>query len=222
MDEQHAAGRRLVEVARPYWEQDDRDGLARDLRADWSPECLALLLGSEDVEVVEAAVAGLGLIGGMAMCPCIARLLHHENPSVVSAAEDALWSVWLRAGGAMGQAVLSRIAESIRSHETENVAAMLTELIRAQPTYAEAYHQRSQVYYLDNAFENALRDAGRAHELNPWHFGALANRAHALVALGHFREALEVYRDVLRLHPRMPGIRTAIQHLRDRLTPVGA
>ncbi|MBN2562520.1 MAG: tetratricopeptide repeat protein [Phycisphaerae bacterium] len=222
MDGQYVAGRRLVDMARPYLDEGDRDGLARRLKTDWSPDCLTLLLSSDDVEVVEIAVTGLGLIGDMVVCPVVAKLLHHENPSVVASAEDALWSIWFRVGGALGQAVLCRIAESIQSGESENVVAMLTEVIRVQPSYAEAYHQRSQAYYLDNAFDHALRDARRAFELNPWHFGALANQAHALAALGHLREALQAYRKVLQLHPQMPGIRLSIRHLRDRLALVGA
>ncbi len=222
MGEQDVAGRRLLRQTRPYMASGDRCGLAACLIVEWSPECLALLVEHEDAEVVEAAVIGLELIGDMGCCESVARALHREEAVIVSAAEDALWSIWMRVGGAAGQGVLSRIAESIRACEMENVVAMLTALIREQPTYAEAYHQRSQAYYLADSFEEALRDARRAFELNRWHFGALANQAHALVAMGRFREALEAYREVLKLHPRMSGIRESVGHLRRRLVPVGA
>jgi tetratricopeptide (TPR) repeat protein len=86
--------------------------------------------------------------------------------------------------------------------------------------YAEAYHQRSQAYYLANSYHFALRDARRGCELNPWHFVALANQAHSLAALGRLPEALEKYTSVLELHPRMPGIHEAIERLRGRLTLV--
>jgi tetratricopeptide (TPR) repeat protein len=122
----------------------------------------------------------------------------------------------------MAQAVLSRIAGSISGGETENIVPMLTELIRAYPGYAEAYHQRSQAHYLQNSYQQALRDARRAFQINPLHFGALANQAHALVGLGQFPEALKVYRQVLKLHPTMPAIREAIGHLRRRLLPIEA
>lgn len=222
MDERQIAGRRLVQFARPYLDQGDRDSLARCLAEHWSAEPLALLLDCEDADVVEVAAAGLGLIGDMSACPSLARLLHHDRASTVEAAEDALWLIWFRAGGKVGQAVLSRIARAINAHETENIVLMLTELIRAQPAYAEAYHQRSQAYYLRDSLNNALRDARRACELNPWHFGALANQAHALVGLGRSQEALKAYQAALRLHPRMYGIRDAIRHLRQLLTPVGS
>lgn len=220
MDGEQIVGLRLVELAKPYLKRDDKDGLARRLTDEWSPECLEPLLDSEDNDVVRVAVIGLGLIGQMAICRRLAALLHHSADLVSAAAEEALWSVWLRDGGAVGQAVLLRIAESIRAGRIENVVPMLTELIRARPMYAEAYHQRSQAYYLENSYQFALRDARRAFELNPWHFGALANQAHSLAALGRLPEALEKYGAVSELHPRMPGIRESIERLRERLAPV--
>jgi tetratricopeptide (TPR) repeat protein len=222
MDEQVAAGRRLAELARSYIDRDDKAGLARRLEADWSSDCLALLLGDDDAGVVELAALGLGLIGDMSCCPRLAQSLHHEDQAVVLATEDALWSIWFRAGGCMGQAALTRIAEAIKAGTTENVVPMLTELIRTLPTYAEAHHQRSQAYYLEGVYALVLRDARRAFELNPWHFGALANQAHALSALGRMQEALRVYRQVLELHPRMPGVRESIRRLRERLALVEA
>ncbi|HVP13076.1 MAG TPA: HEAT repeat domain-containing protein [Phycisphaerae bacterium] len=220
MDEQLVVARRLTNLARPYLERNDTNGLAERIVEEWSPECLRLLLTCDDTETVEIAVTCLGLIGDRTSAPALAELLHHADPDVTAAAENALWSIWFRAAGPMAQAVLSRVAQAITAGDTENVVPMLTELIRAYPGYAEAYHQRSQAHYLQNCYQLALQDARRAFQINPLHFGALANEAHALAALGRMREALKVYRQVLRLHPTMPGIREAIGHLRRRVKPI--
>lgn len=214
MDGQVIAGTKLVELADPYLIRSDKDGLAAALRSSWSPECLELLLETGDDLVVEVAAICLGLIGQMTSCPPIAGLLHHVHPRVVSAAEDALWSLWFRDGGSLGCSVLSRISSAIEMHETENAEQMLTELIRVMPAYGEAYHQRSQVHFLKDAYTEALRDARRAFELNPLHFGALAQQGHALSATGHGAMAIKIYRQVLQLHPQMAGIRDCISSLR--------
>lgn len=222
MDGERIVGLHLTELARPYLERGDRDGLARRLGHDWSSECLELLLENEDAKIVLSAAVSLGIIGGMSACASLSGLLRHPSDEVATAAEEALWSIWIRDGGTVGQAVLVRLAESIRDRATDDVALMLTELIRARPMYAEAFHQRSQVYYLNNSFHFALRDARRAFQLNPWHFGALANQAHALAALGRMQEALNVYEMVLIMHPRMHGIRESIDRLRERLISIPA
>ena len=218
MDEQRAAGRSLFELAQPYLRSGDKDGLARRLSEAWSGECLRMLLEDDDADVARTAATCLGIVGDGDSGQAIARLLHHETPPVVEAAEDALWSLWFREGGPMARAVLMRIARAIEAHDTECVVPLLTELIRAYPNYSEAYHQRSQAYFLESAYEPALRDARRAFKLNPLHFGALANQAHIHVALGRHQDALRLYRQVLRIHPRFGGIRDAIHQLREHLT----
>lgn len=220
MDEQVVAARRLVETARPYLRRGDMDALAEKLCEEWSPECLGPLLSSEHRQVAQTAAACVGLIGDMSMAASVAELLHHEDECVVAAAEDALWSIWFRAGGPAAQTVLTGIARAIQTGDRDTVVPKLSALIRAHPSYAEAYHQRSQAYYLQNSYYLALRDARKAHALNPLHFGALANQAHALVGLGRPREALRVYRQVLRLHPTMPGIREALGHLQRQFVAV--
>jgi tetratricopeptide (TPR) repeat protein len=220
MDEQLVVGHRLVELARPYLQRGDRDGLAEQIAEEWSPECLRLLLTSEDVEAVAIACTCLGLMGHAPSTLALVELLHHDDPDVVTAAENALWSIWFRAAGPMAQAVLSRIAQAVTAGDIENIVPMLTELIRAYPGYAEAFHQRSQAHYLQNSYQLALQDARRAFQINPHHFGALANQGHALAALGRLRDALKVYRQVLRLHPTMPGIREAVALLRRRVAPI--
>jgi tetratricopeptide (TPR) repeat protein len=217
MDEQKYAGQRLVQLAGPFLDRNDRVGLAAALEGCWSAECLALLLDDADWTVVRSAAVSLGVVGGVGAGPALTRLLGHIEPDVVEAAEDALWSIWFRAKGPLPQAVLARIAQDIRRGMTENVVPMLTELIRAEPRFAEAHHQRSQAHYLRGAYDEALRDARRAFELNPLHFGALAIIAHCCVELGRIPEALEAYREVLALHPNLTGIRSAIREVRQRL-----
>ena len=222
MDEEKVAAHALVSIAAPFIIKQDRDGLAEKLRESWSPDCLRLLLTSPDLEVVKTAAHCLGLVGDMDDSPALTDLLGHEHPLVVDMAEDALWSIWFRAGGPIGQAVLYRIARSIREGDTKNSATMLTELIKSSPSFAEAHHQRGQAHYLLAEYTSTLRDARRAAELNPCHFASFALMGHAQSGLGRYEEALKAYREALRIYPRMAGIRDSIQQVRSRLNVFGA
>jgi tetratricopeptide (TPR) repeat protein len=155
----------------------------------------------------------------MSAGPALAGLLGHDNLLIVDAAENALWAIWFREGGPVARAVLYRIDQGIQTQRTENVTAMITELIRAYPAFAEAYHQRAQAHYLDSEFSSALRDARRAHELNPLHFAALALTGHCLALLGRYQDALKTYREVLKIYPKMAGIRESMRAIRSRLEP---
>lgn len=219
MDEQNAAAKRLLDLARPYLDRGDRDGLAVQLREHWSPDCLKLLLDEKNERVVEVAASCLGLVGDMSAAPSLAYLLHHDSPAVIEAAEDALWHLFFRDGGPLGQAVLFRIATSIKRKQSDNATALLTELIRAHPTYAEAYHQRSCAEFLIGEYTSALRDARRACELNPLHFGAWTMVGNALAALGRYADSLEAYREALRIHPNMACVRATMNEVREKLAP---
>ncbi len=219
MDEKQIAGRKLIDLVEPYLKRGDFAELAETLQDEWNAECLSLLLDSDDPELLRVVAVCIGLIGEMSACPSLMPLLHHGEVHVVSAAEDALWSIWFRAGDPLARRVLSKIAVDIRNEETENVVAMLSDLIRTHPTYAEAFHQRSQAYYIVDNFDAALRDARRAFQLNPYHFGALANVANCYTALGRYTEALATYHEVLRLYPLMPGVRSVVHQIQKRLKP---
>lgn len=221
MDEQDIAARKLVEFARPYLLRDDLAGLARDLDGSWSADCLALFLESHDAETIQVVTIALGLVGDMSACAPLLKLLQRDDPRLISLAEDALWSIWFRAAGPVAQGVLTRIAPLIHEKESDNVIPLLTSLIKTFPNFAEAYHQRSQAYSLLGRYQAALRDAKRAIELNPTHFGAMANMANSLVALGRYDEALGHYEAVLRLHPHMPDIDQAIDQLSKMLRTGG-
>lgn len=221
MNETQAAGCKLVSLAEPYLRRRDFCGLVERLDRQWSPDCLSLLLLGDDPEVVEVAAACLGLVGDMSASEPLARLLHHDLASIVKAAENALWAVWFRGAGPVAQAALTRIAASIRLGEPERIVPLLTELTRTYPSFAEAFHQRSQAYFLRGAFTFAIRDAERAVTLNPYHFAALANQAHARAALGQYTKAAALYRSVLQLHPRFPGIRSALGRIGVRQDAIG-
>lgn len=219
MDEQQIAGRKLLDLALPCLKRGDLSALAEALQEEWNAECLALLLDADDPELLRVAAVCIGLIGDMSACRFLMPLLHHPEIPVVCAAEDALWSIWFRAGDPLARRVLSKIAEHIRQEDTENVVAMLTDLIRTHPTYAEAFHQRSQALYMENDIDAALRDARRAFQLNPYHFGALANVANCYTALGRYAEALATYEEVLKIYPLMPGVHSVVKQLSRRLAP---
>jgi len=222
MNERQAAGRYLVEMVESYQPCGDRESLAAGLRSAWTPDCLCLLLSSDDPEVARCAALSVGLIGDARCGPALAELLYSEDEQVVEAAEDALWSIWLKAGGPRARNALLEAAHAIVEGDSDAVLPILSDLIDRYPGYAEAYHQRSQVYYLSGRYEATLRDAQQAFRMNPLHYGALANQGHALAALGRHAEALNIYRQVLRLNPRMAGIRESIECLRGRLAPAEA
>jgi tetratricopeptide (TPR) repeat protein len=218
MTEASMVGWRLLKLVGEYAAPLDRDGLAVRLEEEWSPECLVLLLSENDLQITEAAIRALGLIGDESHSKKLAEFLHHDEPQIISAAEEALLYLGFRAAGEIPQKILTRIIASIKDEDSENAIELLTELIRKHPRYAEAYHQRSHAFCMQNDYDRALKDAKRCVELSPYHFNAMAVRGHCLAAMHQYAEALKIYRQVNQLHPTMTGIDECIEQARRHIT----
>lgn len=192
----------------------DRAALLNRLQQDWPVEHLVDLLDSDDDNVVKVAATCLGLVGSAAESTRLARLLHHDDSVVVSMADHALWQIWFRQGSFKACRALCRAVESIEKDRYQTALNLLNTIIRQCPTFAEAYHQRAIVLQLLERYDPAIADCRRAVELDPTHFGALAIMGHALCQAGRYAQALQTYRAVLQIHPRMENIRQSIRRVR--------
>ncbi len=218
MFEEEAQGRRLVAQALPLIASDDAVGLTAVLGRDWTEADLArqLVVGEPDARKV--AVACLATTGTLAVNRALARTLHHDDSATVTLAEHALWAIWFRAGSPKANAGLRRAIRLMNRNDLAEATAVLTEVIAAEPDFAEAYNQRAICHHLDDQPALSIADCNCTLERNPYHFGAMAGCGHSYAQLGQYAEAMACYRAALAIHPRLDGIRQSIRCLR-RLTP---
>ena len=85
------------------------------------------------------------------------------------------------------------------------------------PDFAEAYNQRAIAKYLQERYEESIRDCRRAVERMPCHFGAWAGMGHCHAHQGRAAEAIEAYERALLINPHLEGIRQAVDELRATL-----
>lgn len=210
-----AKGRRFVEEVKPFMASKDILALAAYLRqAGWDERSLISLLTCTDTTIIRAAVWSLAHTGTMASNLPLANVLHNDDAATVDLAENALWSIWLRATSAD---IHKRLCAAIRLAEQDCCDSALMEMdavIRACPMFAEAYNQRAIARFLKSDYSGAVADYQQAISLNPIHFGAMAGLGHCFAALGRHKDALNAYRRVLEVHPRMDGIRVAISQVK--------
>ncbi len=149
----------------------------------------------------------------------LARVLQGEDPVAVSLCEQALWTLWFQAAGPDAAVRLHRAMDLSAERETTAAVGLLDELIQEHPSFAEAYHQRGMVYSLCEEHTKSLSDFLRTVQLNPIHFAAMANLGHCCVQLGRYSAARDWYLAALQVHPRLPGVRQMLRHLRELAAP---
>jgi tetratricopeptide (TPR) repeat protein len=140
----------------------------------------------------------------------LAVMLHHRDPLIVKLAEDALWRIWMRAGSERGNLQLRAAVEKIGRGDFGSALRQLAALIDAEPSFAEAHHQRGIVLSLLEQFDEAESELVQAIDLNPLHFEAIAGLGHIAANRGDADQTLRHYHDVLRIHPQHADIRSAV------------
>lgn len=83
----------------------------------------------------------------------------------------------------------------------QEAIALLTQLIRHNPTNAADYNNRGLIYFQSGQREKALADYNRALALDPELDSAYNNRGSYYAALGQLAEALTDYETALDLNP---------------------
>jgi tetratricopeptide (TPR) repeat protein len=194
-----------------------RDGdlawvLAR-LRGNWPPERLVELLASPSSSVSRTAATCLGLTGSMDHCERLVPLLGHSDEQVVSAAEDALWNLWMRAGSKEGTVRLQAAIERLQQNDAESALRILHDLTTTEESLAEAHHQRAIALHSLERLDEAESAYKETLALNPYHFAAAAALGHVCVQRGDCTGALRYYRRALRIHPQLAEVREIVPPL---------
>ena len=91
--------------------------------------------------------------------------------------------------------------------------SILDRVIGAAPDYAEAWNKRATLYYLMKKDDASLKDIDKVLELEPRHFGALAGRGLILQRQKKYAEALDAFREALRLNPGLETVKDSIKEL---------
>lgn len=196
----------FLSTVAPLIERGDVSAVLRHLAEDWPRRELVSFLSSSIDRVTSLAVQCLGLVGGRDEADAVAAMLRRPSPDIVSRAEDALWSMWMRGGGENARRMLASAMRFVDESEPEAALGLLSDLCRLQPGFAEAHHQRGLVLFGLEAYEAARDALNRALALNSCHFAAAATLGHIAIETGCLADALHHYREALAIHPGLTDI----------------
>lgn len=190
------------------------DAFRQQAASRYNEGTLQRLLAGPDPRGRRAAALALGMLGTRDSNRHLARALHDGDSEVRALAAEALWSLWFHTEGEESARELQRLA---RMRNSEKALAGLDALIRKHPNFAEAYNQRAIVYYRLGDYPRSITDCRAALRRNAFHFGAHSGMAQCYMKLHRPRSALKAFRNALRIHPGLEGVRETIRALEDVL-----
>jgi tetratricopeptide (TPR) repeat protein len=126
----------------------------------------------------------------------------HRQAGEIGGVIERLWRLQ---GGDTVNLLIDRGELFSAQNQNDKALPFLDAAVELEPQYAEAWSHRAYVEYRMNNYAAALGDLRRAIALEPNHFRALDGMAKILVQMGEKKAALEVYDQLLKVHPNIEG-----------------
>jgi tetratricopeptide (TPR) repeat protein len=175
------------------------------------------LAGPDTETPVPPGKGGAPAAGPLDRDAMLAELYAHlaKAPDAEQAAPIAktIETLWLRSGSDTIGLLMRRALKAVSEQRNDLALKLLDAVVELAPDFAEGWSRRAYVYYLSNDYDHAAGDLRRALALEPNHYKALEGLARILRESGQKKSALQVYQQLLRIYPFMPGAQEAIDEL---------
>ncbi len=130
-------------------------------------------------------------------------ILRGDDPARAAGAEAALWQMWCRSGISEVDALLAQGMEAMERRDFDNAEQTFAAIVARASDFAEGWNKRATVRYLAGNYEGSIADCRETLARKPHHFGALSGQGLCHMALGQHREAAELFRRALAVHPHL-------------------
>ena len=127
--------------------------------------------------------------------------LKNPNEKIREEATRKLWRIWFQQKGIYGLEMIERSQKLMDAGNMDEAEALLSQLIKEQPDFAEAWNRRGFLYYTTGDYEKSLNDCNVVIQINPVHFGALHGIGLCEAAQGKYRQAIQAFSRALEIQP---------------------
>ncbi|HTY76777.1 MAG TPA: tetratricopeptide repeat protein [Candidatus Bathyarchaeia archaeon] len=137
--------------------------------------------------------------------------LRGDDVAAAAHAAALLWQMWHESGDARIDRLLLDGIEAMERQDLEGADAIFTRLISVAPAFAEGWNKRATVRYMAASYADSIADCRETLARNPHHFGALSGQGLCHLMLGQYREAADLFRRTLAVHPHLTSARSNLR-----------
>ena len=137
-----------------------------------------------------------------------------NNATAVYGTEQKIWEIW--STHPTDQFLTTRLAEGsklVRNEQLVNAVDIFTEVIKKDPTWAEAWNKRATVLYLLGDYQSSQNDIDKVLKLEKRHFGALAGQGLVNIKLENYEKAIKSYEKAQEIYPAMQSPKIMIEQI---------
>jgi tetratricopeptide (TPR) repeat protein len=133
------------------------------------------------------------------------------------AIEERIWALWVVSRSDTANLLMTRVKTAIEAKDTDLAIKLLDAIVKIKPDYIEGWNRRATLYYMKKDFGHSLADIREVLKREPRHFGALAGLGLIMQDIGDDKQALEIYRRALAVHPRLQRIPDVVKTLQEKV-----
>ena len=133
-----------------------------------------------------------------------------SSPGIV----QQIWILW--STHPTDQKLTSMLDEGsilVQDQKLNKAIKVFTEVIKMDPSWAEAWNKRATVYYMIGEFQKSQNDIDKVLELEERHFGALAGQGLVNIQLKNYEKAVLSYKKAQEIYPSMQSAETMIKQI---------
>jgi len=131
--------------------------------------------------------------------------------------ENRIWAIWLASVSDTANLLMGRAKTAADAKDYDLAIRLLNAIIDIRPDFTEAWNRRATIYYAKKEYARSLADIREVLLREPRHFGALSGLGIILQELGDDKQALDVYRRALAIHPHLERIPDLVKKLTDKI-----
>ena len=146
------------------------------------------------------------------------QLKNTRELSSAQVIEKEIWEIWSihpsddRRGFRLTE-LLTQGTRLMNMGELSKAYKLFTQIIAAEPDWAEAWNKRATVLYLMDQYQSSLDDIKITLALEPRHFGALSGQALNYIELKQYEKAIESYEAAQKIYPIIDSAKQMIPEL---------
>lgn len=145
-----------------------------------------------------------------------ARLQRASSEDDAKLTEQKIWEMWSQSDSVTADVLLNQAVVAMNSGDNKSSFNILNRVIKIYPNYAEAWNKRATLNFMIGRYDESLADIDKVLDLEPRHFGALSGRGMIYQAQEKWGDALDAFREALKINPNMSAVKNAIHELEKR------
>jgi len=131
--------------------------------------------------------------------------------------EGRIWALWIASGSDTADLLMTRVKTATDEKDTALALQLLDALIDLKPDYIEAWNRRATIHFANKDYAKSVADIRQVLAREPRHFGALSGLGIILQELGDEKQALDVFRRAIAIHPHMERIPDLVKKLTEKV-----